>query len=202
MKHYFSLTSSSWTNLWTEWWFWLGCCCSWFRFSLSRRTFRQTYEIRYQKTFKLYWGEMLPLHIETRMYVEENSQICPMCDLKEIENKYHFVLQYPFYWKTCEELFSNTKSRVSLINIDDCNDWTGCLQKRHFKFANYWESMWHEEGSAAPMGVLMYVFMIFIFPLHSCTVVTLMRDQQGWRLFVCIWNVYDGLTCFCCISVI
>lgn len=65
-----------------------------------------------------------------------------MCDLNEIENEYHFVLYCPFYWKICEDLLSNSKTQVNLIDTDDLQQLTWLLEKETFKFANYSEKAW------------------------------------------------------------
>ncbi len=88
-------------------------------------------------------GGILSLHIETSSYVgrEEDSWICPVCDLKEIENEFGFFFS-PFYWKISEELFNNAKSGVSLRNTNDSQRLNWLFEKETFRLANYFEKAW------------------------------------------------------------
>lgn len=130
--------------------------------------------------------------------LEEDSWICPMVTLKNRNRNREQVsccLHCPFYWKICEELFHNTKSGNSLINIDDSHRLTWLLEKETFMLANYWRKhgIWgreHFTNRCIYKCISDFLFFdsysFFILSYFFCTDVTLMCDEQGWKLFVCI----------------
>ncbi len=88
-------------------------------------------------------GGILPIHIETGRYggLEEESQICPMCDLKETENEYHFVFHCSFYCTIRDRLF-NINTESDLFNMGDLQRLNWLFEKETFKLANYLEQAW------------------------------------------------------------